>query len=419
MHKHLSTFLYVTIGSFSFAAFAMEKPKPIISERVFPNPLPAKLTQEEEAARIEFHKLIKEKLAAQYAAAKGISTVKPVDSEQSTEPIQEPEAQILYTNNIKPTDVCRDLENTSKECMDYLRRQIALAHEESARQNEIKLVLKQEETRQRQIALGFRKKVTAPEKMKDLVASTFAASQVAQAASAPTASSETASTAVVMPTLSVSVDSITRARVVCYAEPKPHEVALSTPAAPSYDELDALLSGVDMVASKRVASNIPSQELDQLLADLESFSPQSTNPLYEDPSAADLGPIQRVKVVDILTSRLESFEQKVTDLAQTAHTVFDMHTNTTDKETVQAAQHILIREITSMNQEIDALSHQLKLQPYTESLSAFNRLKNLTIGFKSGAENLGKLHQGVSISVPFISYTTCLESLIETISEKK
>lgn len=407
MHKHLSTFLYLAIGSFSFFAIAMQKPEEPISKRFFPNSLPKELTQEEEETKHELFGHLTRGLAAQFAAARGISTTNVVEQKQVIEPKEAEEAEEITPSKIAAIQIY------DENRMEYLRHQVELAHQDSDRQNAAEQALRQEKARLKQVALASRKKVTAPEKMKDVVASTFAGEQSVQTISAPVV----APTLVTMPALTVGVDSITKT-VVCYAQAIPQELTPSTPAAPSYDELDALLAGVDMVASKRVASNIPSQELDQLLADLESFSPQSTNPLYEDPSAADLGPIQRVKVVDILTSRLESFEQKVTDLAQTAHTVFDMHTNSTDKETVQAAQHILIREITSMNQEIDVLSHQLKLQPHTESLSAFNRLKNLTIGFKSGAENLGKLHQGVSISVPFISYTTCLESLIETISEK-
>ncbi len=389
----------------------MENPKPEpISQRVFPHSLPEKLTQEEEAARIEFHKLIKEKLAAQHAAVKGISIVKPVDPEQSTEPEdQEPEAQILYTNNIKPSNIYHDLKNTSKECMDYLRKQVELASAESQNKNAMAQAVKQEKARQRQIALASRKKVTPPTIVKDLVESTFAATQSAQAAFAH----EAAPTLLTMPTLNVSVESMTKA-VVCYPESIPQDLTHSAPAASvSYDDLDALLASVDMVASKRVPNNIPNKELDQLLADLESFSPQSTNPLYEEP-AAELGPIQQVEVVDIFTSKLEDIERKVTELSENAHVVFKgLNPRTTD---IRYAHDIIQRSVTEFNQEIDKLSHQIKTQAQPESLSAFTRLKALTNAFKASAESLSKENKDLLTSPSYLAYTISMQSLLTTLN---
>lgn len=407
MHKHLSTFLFITIGSFSFVATAMEKPEPI-SLRVFPNPLPEELTQEEEAAKNEFHKLLAKKLVTQFAAVRGISTTNVVEPEQITvsEPLQEESrSEILCIDNIKPTDIPAYLKKTDEECKTYLRRQIDLANIDSARQNAARQAIKQEKARQRQVALASRKKVTAPTIAKDLVASTFAASQVAQTAS----SSETTSTAVVLPTLSVSVDSITRARVVSYAEP-----THSAPAAPTYENLDDHLASLEDAIPVNRNLKKAGEEIDQLLSNLSSHSPQSVNPLYEGPSSADLGPIQHVEVVDIFTSKLEDIESKITTLSQNAHVVFKgLDPRTTD---IRSAHDIIQRSVTEFNQEIDQLSHQIKTQPQPGSLSAFTRLKALTNALKASAENLSKENKDLLTTPSYLAYTISMQSLLTTLN---
>jgi hypothetical protein len=411
MHKHLSTFLYVAIGSFSFVAIAMDNPKAEpISQRVFPNPLPEELTQEEQETKNQLFGLIKEKLAAQYAAVKGISIVKPVDPEQSTaSEEQEPKAQILYTNNIKPSSIFHDLKNTPKECMDYLRQQIESASAESQNKNAMVQAVKQEKARLRQIALASRKRVTAPTIVKDLVESTFQASQAAQGASASVA----ASTLITMPTLSVSVDSITRA-VVCYPEPTPQELTHSTPAAPTYENLDDLLASLEDAIPVNRNLKKADAEIDQLLSQLSSCNPQSANPLYEDPSDANLGPIQQVERVSLknpavdITSKIQELHKLFSRVAKTAEQFGNETPNIPDEFSY---------DLQDLDKISDELAPVLRMKSENEHIPALNRLKDLAASVSETDLTLD--NPALKRMIAYKSYTASLKSLNKTLALAK
>lgn len=395
MHKHLSTFLYVTIGSFSFASIAMDGPEPI-SQREFRNRLPRQLTQEEQENKKELFGILAQGLAAQFAAVRGISIVN--GPEQIIEPAQE--ESILYTNNRKPSEIAAN-QIIDEECIKFLKTQIDLAHKDSDRQNAAKQALKQEKARIRQIALAARKKVTAPGIMKDVVASTFAMQQSVQAAT-PAA----ASTLVTPPTFNVSVNSITKA-VVCYPEPIPQE---TPPAAPSYEDLDALLESVEAVTSKPVVSSIPSKELDELLADLEC-SPQVANPLYQEPLAYKSSKIENAY-----------FEKSAVDISPKIQELYKLFVRVAKTaEQFGAATPNIPEDFTYDLADLDKLSDELapvlRIKSENEYIPALARLQELVASVQE--TDLAIDNPAIKRMISYKSYAASLKSLNGTLALAK
>lgn len=379
MHKHLSTFLYVTIGSFSFAAIAMDGPEPI-SQREFRNRLPRQLTQEEQENKKELFGLLAQGLAAQFAAVRGISIVN--GPEQIIEPAQE--ESILYTNNRKPSEIAAN-QIIDEECTKFLKTQIDLAHKDSDRQNAAKQALRQEKARQRQVALASRKKVTAPTIVKDLVESTFQATQSAQAAPAP----EAAPTLVTTPTFNVSINSMTKA-VVCYAEPIPQE---TPPAAPSYEDLDTLLESVEAATSKAVVSSIPSKELDLLLAELESSIPKKIEKASLEKSAVDISP------------KIQELYKLFVRVAKTAEQFGSASPNIPEDFTYDLAD---------LDKLSDELAPVLRIKSENEYIPALARLQELVASVQE--TDLAIDNPAIKRMVSYKSYVASLKSLNGTLA---